>query len=154
VDRHGYEIAVNPVAPEKIDAKMIISRIGRYVKSFKTVYGDVVAQTELINFVYQSTPIGSAAESRYREYFDSHNPLVKGQTLQVHVIVNSVLPLSETKWQAEWTEEVFERGQRISIKQYRGIFDIVVHTPSTMKEVLENPLGIYVTDFNFSEITS
>ena len=67
--------------------------------------------------------------------------------------VNSVLSMSESTWQAEWTEERRTvNGDKISLKHYRGIFTTAVVTPSAMQEIFLNPLGIFVTDFNFSEI--
>ena len=37
VDSHGYQIAVEPVAPSRVDSRLIISHVGRYVWSMKTV---------------------------------------------------------------------------------------------------------------------
>jgi type IV secretion system protein VirB5 len=74
---------------------------------------------------------------------------------QVIVTINTVLPMSEKKWKCEWTEQALDTklGSAVFRKQYRGIFDIVINTPREMKENPENPLGIFITDFNFSEIT-
>jgi type IV secretion system protein VirB5 len=71
----------------------------------------------------------------------------------VQVTVNSVLSMSAETWQAEWTEDRFTvGGDKVSTKHYRGIFTTAVVTPSTMQEILLNPLGIFVIDFNFSEV--
>jgi type IV secretion system protein VirB5 len=76
-----------------------------------------------------------------------------GENETISVTVNSVLSMSPDTWQAEWTEERFTiGGEKISTKHYRGIFSAAVATPSAMQEVLLNPLGIFITDFNFSEI--
>jgi type IV secretion system protein VirB5 len=67
--------------------------------------------------------------------------------------VNSVLSLSPERWQAEWTEGRYSlAGNRLGEKRYRGIFTTAVAPPSEMREVILNPLGIFVTDFNFSEV--
>jgi type IV secretion system protein VirB5 len=153
VDAHGYEIAVEPVAPSGIDARLMISRVGRYVWSLKTVFSDPEAQLHLMNFVYSSTPVNTAAEKKYQEYYAENNPVLAGETETVSVAVNSVLPMSPGTWQAEWTEERRAAGgDKISVKRYRGIFTAAAVTPSSMREVLQNPLGIFITDFNFSEI--
>ena len=153
VDAHGYEIAVEPAAPSRIDARLMISHAARYVWSLKTVFNDPEAQLHLMNFIYNSTPVNTAAEKKYQEYFNANNPVVIGETETVQVTVNSVLSMSPETWQAEWTEERFTLGwDRISQKHYRGIFSTAVVTPDSMREVLQNPLGIFITDFNFSEI--
>jgi type IV secretion system protein VirB5 len=153
VDAHGYEIAVEPAAASKIDARLVIAHVGRYIWSLKTVFNDPEAQLHLMNFIYSTTPVNIAAEKKYQEYYAANNPVTIGANETISVNVNSVLPLSAGAWQAEWTEERFTvGGDRISTKHYRGIFSTAVVTPRTMREILLNPLGIFITDFNFSEV--
>ena len=153
VDQHGYQIAVEPVKPANVDSRLIISAVARYVWSIKTVFNDAEAQLYLMNFVYNSTPATTAAEIKYQDYYRKNNPMDAMATrTSVHTIVNSVLPLSERTWQAEWTEDAFQDGRKIWTKHYRGIFETAVSAPKTMDEILVNPLGIYIIDFNFSEI--
>ncbi|MDR2779896.1 MAG: type IV secretion system protein [Synergistaceae bacterium] len=154
VDEHGYEIALSPVAPSKVDARLMTAHVGRYVWSLKTVFNDPEAQLHLMNFVYSTTPANTAAEKKYQEYYAANNPVLIGESETVSVTVNSVLSMSESAWQAEWTEERYSAstGDKTNTKHYRGIFGTAVVTPGTMREILLNPLGIFVTDFNFSEI--
>jgi type IV secretion system protein VirB5 len=153
VDRHGYEIAVEPVAASRVDTRLIIAHVARYIWSLKTVFTDPEAQLHLMNFIYNSTPVDTAAEKRYREYYTANNPAAISESETVSATVSSVLSLSADTWQAEWVEERYTLGgERIGVKHYRGIFATAVITPGSMREILLNPLGIYVTDFNFSEI--
>jgi type IV secretion system protein VirB5 len=153
VDEHGYEIAIEPVSASKIDARLMIAHVGRYVWSLKTVFADPEAQLHLMNFVYNCTPTNTAAEKKYQEYYNQNNPVEIGETETVQVSVNSVLSMSPDTWQAEWTEERYTiGGDRISAKRYRGIFTAAATAPSTMREIITNPLGIFITDFNFSEV--
>jgi type IV secretion system protein VirB5 len=80
VDEHGYGIAVEPVAPSKVDARLVISHVGRYVWSLKTVFNDPEAQLHLMNFVYNCTPVSTAAEKKYQEYYAANNPVIIGET--------------------------------------------------------------------------
>lgn len=153
VDSHGYAIAVEPAAPSRVDSRLVIAHVGRYVWSLRTVFNDPEAQLHLMNFVYSTTPVDTPAEKKYQDHFNVYNPVMIGATETVHVTVNSVLSMSDETWQAEWTEERFSlNGSRLSVKHYRGIFSTVVVSPSSMREVLTNPLGIFITDFNFSEV--
>ncbi|MDR3322091.1 MAG: type IV secretion system protein [Synergistaceae bacterium] len=152
VDSHGYEIAIEPVSASKVDARLMIAHVGRYVWSMKTVFADPEAQLHLMNFVYSTTPTDTAAEKKYQEFYKLDNPILIGETETVQVTVNSVLSMSNETWQAEWTEDRFTiGGDKISTKHYRGIFSTAVATPRTMREILLNPLGIFVVDFNYSE---
>ena len=153
VDGHGYEIAVEPVAPSRIDARLVIAHVGRYVWSMKTVFADPEAQLHLMNFVYSTTPTSTGAEKKYQEYYNSNNPIRIGESETVSVTVNSVLSLSPDTWQAEWTEERYTvGGDKVNTKHYRGIFTTAIVTPRAMQDVLKNPLGIFIVDFNFSEV--
>jgi type IV secretion system protein VirB5 len=106
-----------------------------------------------MNFVYNSTPGNTAAEIKYQDYYRKSNPMDALATrTSVHTVVNSILPLSERTWQAEWTEDALQDGRKLWTKHYRGIFETEIITPKTMDEIIVNPLGIYITDFNFSEI--
>jgi type IV secretion system protein VirB5 len=153
VDEHGYGIAVEPVAPSRVDARLVISHVGRYVWSLKTVFNDPEAQLHLMNFVYNCTPVSTAAEKKYQEYYAANNPVLIGESETISVTVNSVLSMSDETWQAEWTEDRYTvGGDRVSAKHYRGIFTVATVTPRTMQEILLNPLGIFIVDFNFSEV--
>jgi type IV secretion system protein VirB5 len=153
VDEHGYEIAVEPVSQAHVDARLLIAHVGRYVWSLKTIFNDPEAQMYLMNFVYNCTPANTAAEKKYKEYYAANNPIAAGENETATVTVNSVLSLSPESWQAEWTEERYSlTGNKLSEKRYRGIFTTAIAPPSEMREVLLNPLGIFITDFNFSEV--
>jgi type IV secretion system protein VirB5 len=153
VDSHGYSIAVEPVAPSRVDSRLLIAQVARYVWSLRTVFNDPEAQLHLMSFIYSTTPVNTPAERKYQDFFNANNPVVIGETQTVNVTVNSVLPMSSETWQAEWTEERFAlTGDRMEAKHYRGIFSTAIVTPSAMREVLANPLGIFITDFNFSEV--
>ena len=153
VDRHGFEIAIAPVQASAIDDRLIIARIARYVTSLKTVYIDNTAQISLMQFVYNSTPAASGAERRFLEFYQLNNPMEISRTRTVHVDVHSVLPLGGSQWQADWTTRIYTRlGTHVRNVNYRGVFDIAVDSPTSMVEVMANPLGIFITNFVFSEI--
>jgi len=153
VDSHGYAIAVEPVAASRVDSRLVIAQVARYIWSLRTVFNDPEAQLHLMNFVYSTTPLNTPAERKYQEFFNTNNPIIIGETQTVSVSANSVLPMSAYTWQAEWTEERFSlTGERMRTTHYRGIFSTTIIAPVTMREVIANPLGIFITDFNYSEI--
>lgn len=154
VDQHGFEIAVSPVAPADVDGRLIMARLARYVSSLKTVYNSTQAQLDLMSFVHHTTAANSPAQARFMEFYEINNPMDIANTHTIFVTVNSILPLGDNMWQAEWTTRGLSitGGTELFRRQYRGIFGVTVYSPTSMREVLTNPLGIFVTDFNFSEI--
>jgi type IV secretion system protein VirB5 len=155
VDRHGYEIAIKPVEASGIDDRLIISRLGRFITNIRTVLNDDVAQLVYIDFVYKSVPNGSAAYKKVIDFYQKNNPLLiaeKGKTA-IFVELKSILPLGNSgkTWRGEWEEKRMNVGSLVSVKSFTGIFEIEVSPPSAIKDIMENPLGLFVTDFNVTE---
>lgn len=154
VDRHGYEIAIKPVNPSGIDDRLIISRLGRFITSFKTVLNDDSAQATYMSFVYNSIPEGTAGYKKMIDHYQRNNPLqIAAEKNVIFVKLRSILPLGDSgkTWRGEWEEQQFSGGNVVSTKSYTGLFEIAVNPPTKMNEILENPLGIFVTDFNITE---
>jgi type IV secretion system protein VirB5 len=155
VDRHGYEIAVKPVEASAVDDRLVVSRIGRFVNNFRTVLHDDTAQVVYIDFVYKSVPSASAAYRKVVDYYKENNPLTIAAVNQTTVLVEmrSILPLgtSGKTWRAEWEEKRMSGGNLISSKSYTGIFDIQLMPPTAIREVMDNPMGIFITDLNITE---
>lgn len=155
VDKHGYEIAVKPVSPSGIDDRLIISRLGRFITSLKTVLNDDSAQATYMSFVYNSTPQGTAAYKKMVDFFQQNNPLkiAANEKSVIFVKLKSILPLGNLgkTWRGEWEEQKLSGGSVVSTKNYTGLFEIAVTPPTKMEEILDNPLGLFVTDFNITE---
>ena len=155
VDRHGYEIAVKPVSPSGVDDRLIISRLGRFITNLKTVLNDDTAQVIYIDFVYKSVAANSAASKKVMDFYQQNNPLHISASEKVTVIVKlkSILPLGESgkTWRAEWEEQRITQGDLLSSKSFTGILEIKIVPPTRMQEILDNPLGIFVSDFNITE---
>lgn len=80
-------------------------------------------------------------------------------TKTVSVNISSVLPIKgegdnsdRRSYQVNWTEEEFalNSGERVSIPM-SGVFTLEVIPQKDKSLVLRNPLGIYVTDFNWQK---
>jgi type IV secretion system protein VirB5 len=155
VDRHGYEIAVKPVEPSGIDDRLIISRLGRFITNLRTVLNDDVAQVVYIDFVYRSVHNTSAAYKKLIDFYQKNNPLLiaEKEKLAIFVELKSILPLGNSgkTWRGEWEERRMSVGNLQSVKSFTGIFEIEASPPSAIKDIMENPLGLFVTDFNVTE---
>jgi len=155
VDRHGYEIAIKPVKPSGVDDRLIISRLGRFIANIRTVLNDDTAQVIYIDFVYKSVAANSAASRKVMDYYQQNNPLHISVSEKATVIVKlkSILPLGDSgkTWRAEWEEEKISKENLISSKSFTGIFEIKLVPPTKMQEILDNPLGLFISDFNITE---
>ena len=155
VTEHGYLLDVKTVNKlSDVEDRFIRSAINQYIWSLRTVFNDRNAQAHLIRHVSNSTPTATLADTKLRTDLRDHMRAMMTAGTQINTVVNSVLQLpgSENRWQAEWTETAFSTSSRLGDKHYRGIFTVAIDPPRTMDKILVNPLGIYITDFNFNEI--
>jgi type IV secretion system protein VirB5 len=154
VDRHGYEIAVQPVeANEVTDDRVVMARIADFISNTRSVYSDATAMMHFIDKAYNSVESSSPALRKMDAWFRENNPFAKQDTV-VSVTVESVLrasPESNTTWQAEWKEKTYDRGMLKDEKFFKGTFIIEFHGPASITEIMKNPLGIFVSDFNITE---
>jgi type IV secretory pathway TrbF-like protein len=66
----------------------------------------------------------------------------------VSVNILSVKPLNNSSYQASWTENVLVGNGSDQEFGYLGTFSVVVSPPSDYSTLIDNPLGIYITDYN------
>jgi type IV secretion system protein VirB5 len=154
VDRHGYEIAVQPAeAHEVTDDRIVMARIADFISNTRSVYSDATAMMSFINKAYNSVESSSPALRKLDAWFRENNPFAK-QDIIVNVTVESVLrasPESNTTWQAEWTEKTYDRGMPKDTKFFKGTFAVEFHSPINITDIMKNPLGVFVSDFNITE---
>jgi type IV secretory pathway TrbF-like protein len=74
----------------------------------------------------------------------------------VNTDISTVLPITESTWEADWTETTRDRdgglvGKPVSM---RATLEIYIDPPSAdarQTDIQRNPLGIYVRDFNWQQ---
>jgi type IV secretion system protein VirB5 len=154
VDRHGYEIAVKPAEEREItDDRIVMARVADFVSNTRSVYADAAAMMNFIEKAYNSVESSSPALRKLDVWFRENNPFMKGEQV-VGVTVRSVLrasPESNVTWQAEWSEKTYDRGLPKEEHFFKGTFTVEFRPPTSITEIMKNPLGIFVSDFNISE---
>ena len=157
VDKHGYAVAIKSSEKGAIaDTRVIVATLGGFFVNFKTVVTDMSSQKRMVNEVYSYLAKASAAESFVSHYYQEHNPFVATQdrnrnTVQVEIrsIVRS--GSNDKSWQVLWSEEKLEQGTIIERTEWRAIVSIAVSPVRELSEVLQNPLGIFITDINMAQ---
>ena len=110
------------------------------------------AQKSAIDRVYAMLPGGSIAVSKLNDHFRDHNPFALAAKESVSVAVTNLLPLSERTWQLEWQEVTRDqRGQVLSNVRMRASILVGITPPTQESLILVNPLGVYITDLNWSQ---
>ncbi|MCD6048376.1 MAG: hypothetical protein K0S08_2023 [Gammaproteobacteria bacterium] len=123
--------------------------ITQFIKLVRQVPLDPVAAKN--NWLTAYNFLTSRGSTVLNQFFQKNNPLQALSKKTVTVNITDVNPISNNTYQVDWTEEsVDQRGQVIGQEKMSGVFTVVVQAPKTEQEILQNPLGIYITDFHIS----
>jgi type IV secretion system protein VirB5 len=151
VDQHGYDIAVKPVEQSSVtDDRIIIARLAEFVLNARAVYSDPAATMACIKRAYNSIASKSPAQNKLDVWFRENNPLAK-KDQAVSVSVQSVIrltPNNNASWQIEWSEKNYLRGLLSSERFFKGVFIIEMQPPTSVGEIMLNPLGVFISDFD------
>lgn len=152
VDEHGYAMEIGPAvqASEK-DPRIVIAYVGRFIQGLRTVVSDPKAQRWLIErLVYSMIPENSNALNTTNVYYRNNDPFNRSQSKKetVSVEVKSILPVGDKTWRAEWIEEIYKDGVRLRSENWTGLFETGTSPVTDVKKLQDNPLGIYITEYN------
>jgi type IV secretion system protein VirB5 len=86
------------------------------------------------------------------EFFKAQNPFARTAKETVAVAVTNILPISDKTWQVEWQEVTRDSRGDVQANVRLKVSIMVGITPPTQEKlILINPLGVYVTDLNWSQ---
>jgi type IV secretion system protein TrbF len=152
VDKLGDAVAVHRAdVAARPDAHIIRYQLARWVECVRTVYQDAGAERANFNHVYAMLHKSDAAYTALNQYFNENDPFKRAQTEGASVEINSVLPITESTWQVQWTEKVHTtKGELVSTTPMQANITVGI-TPSTdEKQLIKNPTGIYIKNFSWS----
>lgn len=153
VDKIGDAVAVGRAdRVPTVDARVIKAYLARFVVDWRSVTIDSQAQKSAVDRVYSMVPRGSVAVSKMSDYFRANNPFSAAAKGTVAAAVTNVLPISEKTWQVEWEEVRRDtRGLVLNTVRMKASVLVGVTPPTSESQVLLNPLGVYITDLNWSQ---
>ena len=152
IDKQGYTVAIRAAEEtSNTDTRVIIAALGRFITNFKTAVLDPYAQRYLLDQAYNYIGSGSQAESVINHFYSENNPFeAKDYTRSVEI--HSILPIAGSEsWQILWVENIIRGGEIQSSTEWRAILSITVSPVRELPDVLKNPLGIYITEFNMAQ---
>lgn len=127
--------------------------LNTFVYSWRTVWGNTEIQRKFIMDAYKYIKPKSGAFLQTNDFYRNNNPFERGTKEKVKVKIKSIVPQNINTWQVEWEETTTNLVEEVlSKKTWRGLFQIEQITPTTEEQIMKNPLGIFVFDFNFAPI--
>ena len=151
VDRLGQAVAFGPAERLRAtDERWIRYQLGVYLRDVRSVIGDAEVQKQNLERAYAFTR--GAAISFLNAHYQRRNPFERAQAGSVRVQVESLLPLSEDSWQAQWSETAMgARGGEGETEHWQAVLTVELDPPETTETILENPLGLYVTEIRWTQ---
>lgn len=150
VANSGRVVNIAPLAtqyqPTKAQEQYFIAN---FIKSIREVPLDpVVAKKNWLtayNFLTQSS------SKILSNYLQKNNPVNLLGKKTIMVDITDINPISDNTFQMDWIETLTDiNNQNAQQQKYSGVFTIAIKQPTSQKSILQNPLGIYIVNFNIS----
>ena len=158
VDKLGYAIGAPSALTENTTRistdRMVRYELAAFIRNAREVITDPAAEHQLIGQVYSRArgPAYKFLENYYHENDLKHDPFKVAQHQSVSVQIDSILPLSKATWQVRWTEEASGLdGSPVATTHWEAALDTSIISETSDSSILENPLGFYVTQLNWTE---
>ena len=139
------ELAGKSYTPTHAEMGYFIADWVRLVRSKST--DPIVLRQNWVNAYHFVTPEAGAALT---EYARTRDPFARLGQDAINVEIVSVLPRSPQTYQVTWRETLYDQGGRSIPENWTGVFSTVQKPPRTEAELRANPLGLYLTSFQWS----
>jgi type IV secretion system protein VirB5 len=125
------------------------------LRDFIAYTRDIYVDQEVMSQNYQKAAAWCSNEIKVklRDDLVAEDPFVMVGRIKRSVSIESGIKITNNSWQYDWfdvSSDIY--GKEISKLRYRGLFTIAIKEPQTENERFNNPLGIYIIDYNISKI--
>jgi type IV secretion system protein VirB5 len=160
VDRLGRAQAFGPAERLKAsDERVITSQLAGFIRDIRSVVADPAAQADLVRRAYAYVDQDAAPFLNTHFTAPANDPRLLGRELTRLVEVTSVLPLPAgpgptRTWKVSWTETSIPRatGGQPTTTAWEAYLTTRVVPPATSERITLNPLGLYVTSINWTQL--
>lgn len=154
VDKLGNAQAINYAQQSKLDhTKVIKYSLAEFIQNFRTIYADPKIQKEMVYKIYRYLSPSYSAYNMVNAYYKENSPFDRQSTERVRVKVNSIVQINKDTYQIDWEEIVSDpRGMKMRTDSFKASISFILVPPSTQAEIIKNPIGLYIKEFNFSKV--
>lgn len=140
------KVTYNPQQPE------IEYFIQKFVMNIRSVPMDVVMAKK--NYTEAYAYLTNIAATQLQEIFKKtgDNPASQLGQRTVNITIKNVLAQTKDTYQVQWIEENYDlTGVLTETNKMTGLFTIIMKPPTTKRELMVNPLGIYLKNINWTK---
>jgi type IV secretory pathway TrbF-like protein len=94
--------------------------------------------------------VAGPAIGQLNDYAKTHDPFANAGSQAISIEIVSVLARSPTTYQVQWRETTYDQGVTTSTANWTGLFTTKIQPPKNEAEIRANPLGVYITAFQWS----
>ena len=125
------------------------------LRDFIAFTREICLDQEVMSKNYQQAAAWCSNELKVklRDDLVAEDPYAMIGRIKRTVSIESGIKITNGTWQYDWfdvTGDIY--GKEISKLRYRGMFTVVIKEPQTENERFNNPLGIYIVDYNISKV--
>lgn len=152
VDELGQTLVIGPAEKaSNTDPRLVRYQLAELIRKVRSIVADGAAEKQLLDSAYAHA---SGAATRFlNDHYKEHNPFLRMQERTVSVEVTSVLPLpASDSWQLQWTET--HRGLDgavLALERWQALLAVEIRPGNTPEQIEQNPLGLYVTDIQWTK---
>jgi type IV secretion system protein VirB5 len=128
--------------------------IGRFVTDWRSVTPDATQQKAMIGRVFGLIGNNTTGQQKLNEWFAINDPFKRGTLGGVSIDIRTKLPMSNNLWRVEWVETARDQtGKIIGVENWSASLTVAISVPNNEDEAARNPLGLFVTDANWTKET-
>ncbi|QQE11317.1 conjugal transfer protein TrbF [Planctomycetota bacterium] len=139
----GVELSGRSYTPDSSATGYFVAEAVKLARSRPT---DKVVLAENWKRLYKF--IRGDAKPRMNDYARQANGIREKDTAR-QVEVESVLQRSDDTYQVRWKEKTYKSGKLAGQDNWTGLFTVVHKPPKDKKAILDNPVGLYITNFEW-----
>ena len=141
------------VAPANVDYQpsdaQVAFHLARFIEEVRSIPSDAIVLRQNWLRAYDfATDKGALV---LNDYARSNDPFAQVGKTQVAVDVSSVVRASPSSFRIAWTERRYRDGALADTTRWSAILTVTIQTPRTPDALRKNPLGLFVTAFNWSK---
>lgn len=135
--------------------RVVKAMLTSFIINWRSVSPDTVIQKTATDRLYKFVPQGSPTLQKINSFYQDNSPYVLAQSMTVAIEpIGTPLPLSDQSWQVEWWETKRNlAGAVMGRTRYKAVLQVKFSTPKDQNQALDldNPIGLYVTDIDWSQ---
>lgn len=134
------------------DERIIRAFLNRFIMDARRVTFDPVMQKRSINQVFAVLAANTPAHAKMSEFYASNNPFERAQIEGVEADQPTILRINDSAWQIAWTETTRDpQGQARRRETWKATVTVAFNPPTDESQILVNPLGLFITDFDWRQ---